>query len=62
MAELVVNGQQLLSSVVIKVRMPRALGLRMWIAGRLFGLAAWVSGTSVVIGLDAGGDDGSRQS
>ena len=54
--EVTIDGRELLSSVRITVRWPRALGLRMWIATRLFLLGGWMSGTSVMIEIE--GDEG----
>lgn len=52
MAEMTVDGRDLMQSVTIKVRMPRALGLRIWMASKLLGLSGWVSGVSMVIEMD----------
>lgn len=50
--EIVIDGRELLSSIKVGIRMPRAFGLRMWAATWLFQLAGWVSGTTVVIEVD----------
>ena len=50
--EIVVDGRELLNSVKIGVRMPRMFGLRMWLATKLFELAAAVTGFNVVIEVD----------
>lgn len=45
--EITIDGRELLASVRIGVRMPRALGLRVWAATKLIELAALVSGFNV---------------
>jgi hypothetical protein len=50
--EIILNGREFLQSIRLRVRMPRMLGLRMWMATRLFQLAGFVSGTTVVIEID----------
>lgn len=50
--EIIVDGRELLSSIRIGVRMPRAFGVRVAIATYLFELAGWVSGTTVEIEVD----------
>lgn len=50
--EIVIDGRELISSITIGVRMPRAFGLRMWIATSLFELAGWVSGANVAVEVD----------
>lgn len=50
--EITIDGGDLMASIRIGIRMPRAFGLRMWIATRLFELAGWVSGTNVVVEID----------
>lgn len=59
-AEITINGSELLRNIRINIRWPRAFGLRMWIAGRLFVLAGKISGTSVVVEVE-GDDDRSPQ-
>ncbi len=56
--EIVIDGRDLLSSIRLGVRMPRAFGLRMWIATRLFELAGLISGATVVVEVD---DDDAEQ-
>ncbi len=51
-SEIVVDGRELLHSVKIGVRMPRMFGLRMWVATKLFQLAAAVTSFNVVIEVD----------
>lgn len=50
--EIILDGRELMSSIRIGVRLPRAFGLRMTIATYLFELAGWVSGTTVEIEID----------
>jgi hypothetical protein len=50
--EIVVDGRELMSTVTLSVRMPRLFGLRMWLATKLFELAATVTGFNVVIEVD----------
>lgn len=50
--EITIDGSELMSSIRIGVRMPRLFGPRMWVATRLFELAGWVSGTSVVVEVE----------
>jgi len=50
--DLVIDGREVMSSIRIDVRLPRAFGMRMTIATYLFQLAGWVSGASVEIGAD----------
>jgi len=47
--EITIDGSELLRSFRIGVRMPRAFGLRMWMATRLFALAGLVSGMNVIV-------------
>jgi len=49
---LTVDGRELMSSITLRVRMPRALGLRLWLACKLFHLAGWVSGTTVTVEME----------
>lgn len=58
--EIVIDGRELLSSITVGIRMPRAFGLRMWIATQLFHLAGWVSGTDVVVEIDDEDDDAAQ--
>lgn len=50
--EITIDGNELMRSVRIGVRMPRMIGLRMWIATRLFELAGLVTGWNVVVEVD----------
>ena len=50
--EITIDGNELLSSLRLTVKMPRMFGVRFWIATRLFELAGWVSGCTVVIEVD----------
>lgn len=43
MAEVKLDGGELMDQLTISLRMPRAFGFRMWIAGRLIALARAVS-------------------
>lgn len=52
MGEITVDGNELMASIRIGVRMPRMFGLRMWIATRLFELAGLVSGTNVMVEIE----------
>ncbi|WP_037421955.1 hypothetical protein [Sinorhizobium sp. CCBAU 05631] len=54
--EIVVDGDDLLRSLRIGIRMPRMFGPRMTVATWLFTLAGWVSGTNVVV--EVGDDEG----
>jgi len=49
LGEIAIDGNELLGSIRIGVRMPRAFGLRMWIATCFFRLAGWASGMNVVV-------------
>lgn len=49
MSEAVIDGKRLLSEIRIVVKMPAAIGLRLWLAARLVGLAKLVSGTDMVV-------------
>ena len=47
--EIVIDGRELVASIRIGVRLPRAFGVRMWVATRLLVLAGLVRGTNVVV-------------
>ncbi|MBN9079657.1 MAG: hypothetical protein BGN87_18405 [Rhizobiales bacterium 65-79] len=51
--EITIDGSDILRNIRINIRWPRALGLRMWVASRLFQLGGWVSGTNVVVEIEA---------
>ena len=50
--EIVVDGREMLRTVRLKVRMPRAFGLRVWLGTWLFELADLVIGMAVMIEVD----------
>lgn len=50
--EIIIEGDDLLRSIRIGIRMPRLFGIRMTVATWLFSLAGWVSGTNVVVEID----------
>lgn len=50
--EITVDGSDLLRSVRITVRWPRAFGLRMWVATQLFKLGGRISGTNVMVEIE----------
>lgn len=50
--EILIDGNDLISSINIGVKMPRMFGLRMTVAMRLFKLAGQVSGMNVVVEVD----------
>lgn len=50
--EIIIDGRDLLHSITIGVQMPRAFGVRVWLATKLFQLAGWVTGTTVLVELD----------
>ena len=52
--EIIVDGSDLIKSIRIGVRLPRALGVRMAIASWLFTLAGFVSGTTVLVEFNDG--------
>lgn len=52
MGEITIDGNELMASIRIGVRMPRMFGLRMWTATRLFELAGWVTGWNVVVEVE----------
>jgi len=43
MAEAVVDGKEILSSLSIQIRWPRAFGFRVWLTSRILSLAGMVS-------------------
>ena len=55
--EIVINGDELLHSLRIGIRMPRLFAPRMTVATWLFRLAGWVSGTNVVVEVDEDATD-----
>ncbi|MGO1160555.1 hypothetical protein ACTOV4_01195 [Brucella sp. C7-11G] len=50
--EIIIDGNDLISSINIGVKMPRMFGLRMTVAMWLFKLAGQVSGMNVVVEVD----------
>lgn len=54
--EIVIDGRELVASIRIGVRLPRAFGVRMWVATRLLELAGLVSGMNVVVEVDGDAD------
>lgn len=50
--EIIIEGDDLLRSLRIGIRMPRLFGIRMTVATWLFNLAGWISGTNVVVEID----------
>ena len=47
MAELKADGKELLESVTISIRWPRAFGFRMWLTARLIAIAGIVSPVTI---------------
>jgi uncharacterized membrane protein len=50
--EIIIDGNDLISSIKIGVKMPRMFGLRMTVATWLFTLAGLVGGMNVVVEVD----------
>lgn len=53
MAEITIDGRDLMQSIKVGVRMPRAFGFRMWVATQLFRMAGVASGMSVSVEVDS---------
>jgi hypothetical protein len=47
MAEVKLDADELMGSLTITLKMPRAFGPRMWLVGRLIQLAAFISPVKV---------------
>ena len=50
--EIILDGRDLMRSITLGVRLPRAFGFRMWLGTKLFELAGVVTGTTVLIEFD----------
>lgn len=55
--EITIDGNELLTAIRLRVRMPRLFGLRLWLTTRLFGLAELVSGMTVVVEVNDDDDE-----
>ncbi len=51
MAEIKLNAGELMESLTITLCMPKAFGPRMWLAGRLIRIAAFISPVKVEVKL-----------
>ena len=47
MAEVKLDGSELMESLTITLRMPKAFGLRMWLVGRLIAVARVISPVTI---------------
>lgn len=60
--EIVIDGRELRSSLIVTIRMPRLFGLRLWVAAKLVSLAGVVSGTRITVELDEEASEEERPS
>ncbi len=51
MAEMTIDGKQIVDKLTLSIRLPRAFGLRNWLTLRLLAVAGWVSPVPLEVGL-----------